>query len=56
MANCRWPGSVTDGFGEDDGGSNGALQGFEPVRADNHDNSEGSTAAIDFRRTQPGSA
>ena len=53
---CRWPGSVTDGFGDDSEDANGMSQGLEPVRADNHDNSEQSTAAIDFRRTQPGSA
>ena len=53
---CRWPGSVTDAFGDDGEDSTGALPGFEPMRTDNNDNSEGSTAAVDFRRSQPGSA
>ena len=47
---------MTDGFGDDADDSTGAAQGFEPMRADNNDNSEGSTAAVDFRRSQPGSA
>jgi len=43
---------VTDGFGDDTDGEGGEVSnGFEPVRADNSDNGEGSTAAIDFRRT-----
>ncbi|KAL3133509.1 hypothetical protein ABBQ38_007368 [Trebouxia sp. C0009 RCD-2024] len=52
----RWPGSVTDGFGDDGEDSAGAQPGFEPVRTDNLDNGEGPTAAVNFRRTQPGSA
>ena len=56
FALCRWPGSVTDGFGDDADDSSGRGQVFEPMRADNNDSSEGSTAAIDFRRSQPGSA
>lgn len=52
----RWPGSVTDGLGEDiDGEGVDTLHDFEPVRADNQDNGEGSTAAIDFRRSRTGS-
>lgn len=43
---------MTDGFGDDTDGEGGEVSnGFEPVRADNRDNGEGSTAAIDFRRT-----
>ena len=45
---------MTDGFGEDEEEVAAVQQGFEPVRADNHDNSEGSTAAIDYRKTQSG--
>lgn len=47
---------MTDGFGDDGDDSSGAKPGFEPMRADNNDNSEGSTTAVDFRRSQPGSA
>lgn len=47
---------MTDGLGEDiDGEGVDTLHDFEPVRADNQDNGEGSTAAIDFRRNQTGS-
>jgi len=60
MTKCRWPGSVTDGFGDDNDGVNQeeseAVNSFEPVRADNQDNGEGSTAAIDYRKTQLGSS
>ena len=52
----RWPGSVTDGFGDDADDSAGGGQAFEPMRSDNNDNSEESTVAVDFRRSQPGSA
>ena len=47
---------MTDGFGDDGEDSNGSLQGLEPVRNDTLDNGESPTAAVDFRRTQPGSA
>lgn len=47
---------MTDGFGDDGEDSAGAQPGFEPVRTDNLDNGEGPTAAVNFRRTQPGSA
>ena len=46
---------MTDGFGDDAEGDGNVIDTFQPVRADNHDNGEGSTAAIDFR-SQTGSA
>ena len=56
FACCRWPGSVTDGFGEDDGQDAESLKDFEPARADQNGNSDSASSTIDFNRTQTGSA